>query len=350
MEGEYWAPDLAIPPGTSSSLNEPTRPPCAIAFRSACKEEDPDKQQVYLDAANRHALEATPEMCANCLGRPVVDIVCALPGPQHPQNERFNLSLETLRTILDELGGAATRLRKLLKEDGKLSSNNALDNIIRWAFHSKGIPQHGRIEPQEDIELPPTIETVKDPRDKAYLEEDPLSAQDGIITPPLGEVEEAILIGDTVPDPRHTVNKAKYEKEDRKPCATLLAQAFKERTTTRETWQAQNIPLEPGSRSPIDHSGSEATYRKAIGQTKTATKEDCDRCLKRENCPILNNVEFKRLSDTTNKPSKLPDGKTIKTQVVMVEITSGRPRSFFSTSELNVLDKKLKKRVEEGER
>ncbi len=337
------------PPAPTGLPTEPVRPSCAIALNSAIQEDDAEVRGKLLASANEHALKATPEMCANCLGRPAVEIICPLPSPQHPQQERFKLSLEKFNRLVENLAiSSLWRFTRLLTNE-RVSSGHVYDPMIRRVLHYEGIPQIGNLGPNVDYPELPTIDTVPDPRDKMDIENEKKKDEpdeERILVEAV--LEEAIMQGDTVPDPRGLLSRPIFESEARRACAKLLAQALKERRETREFWKAQNLPLAQGSRHMIDHSANEKTYRRAVSLTGSATKEDCDSCLKRDICPLTNQVEFKRLSDTTNRMSEVENGVEIRTQDVMVEILKGKPRTLFTIEILEALDRKLRKRAEEA--
>lgn len=310
---------LGGPPGPSpegEAQQEPARPSCASDLRGCIKSDSPAEKKRLLDGANRHAREATIEMCQDCLGREAVTIVCILPGPQHPEENRFDLTKEQLDEVVKELGiTAGHRFRSLLTKP-EVSPNPALDTEIRAVLHRLGFPQIGDIVFRPDADPP----------------------------------GDEFLDRNTVPDPRPAeAREDRYpEAEERPVCASLLVRAYTERRQVIDQWGDDNLHKEPKERQPMNHEVDERTYQAAIDATISATEEDCTKCLKRDLCPILNAVEFEKLFNSTGKSSQVPDGEKFKTTEVVVSILKGTPRAKVLPIKLELTEQKLGRRVVEA--
>lgn len=315
MNGEPTVPPPQPP--RLEARGEPLRPSCAIHLGNALGEKDPVKRGLELEQANEHSRDTTIDKCLNCLGRPAVDIVCPLPGPQHPKGQKFDLQQDKLDEILKELEGARIRLRKLLTKNGSPTSNPVFDTIIRRVLHFSGIPQIGSIKAPH----PSAVDQRPEPNNTESR----------------------------APNHPNKVNLA-YEGvlEERPECASRLRESLAQRALTIEQWSIHNLPLDKRFRQPIDHSISERTYARAIDLTKQVDEENCASCLRKDLCPLVNGVKLKKLYDTTNKTSHLSSGLELKTQDVIVEITRGRPKTSLPQDALNKTEDKLYKRALEA--
>jgi len=303
------------PPIEESSAEAP-RPSCAIHLANSIEEKDPDKSAEELEQANTHSREARIEQCKICLGRPAVNIVCPLPGPQHPEGQIGDLSYRSLEEILNDLEGTKRRLVKLLRRSEQPSANPFFDMTIRRTLHLNGIPQVGSIRAPH----PSAAEEVEKPPPQSHNRE--------TRPPRVSLVYEGVL-------------------EERPPCAGRLVTALGQRAFTIERWGIDNLPLDEKFRKPIDHSASEKTYAKGIQEAQLAPKEQCEKCFHRDLCPLVAGVSLKKLYDTTNRTSVLPSGLEFKVKEVILEIGKGRPRDSLPQDIMNETDDKLSKKVKE---
>ncbi len=317
---------------TALSATLPTRPPCSIALLSY----EEDRKLRYLEAANYHAHRATPEQCADCLG--TASITCILPGAQHSEELKTDLTPQAAEDVFKELGkeaAALSRIKRVLRKGKEVVANTVLDAQVRGILHLAGFPQTERIETRSFNPLAtelPIIPTVPDPRPSEVVAAEKKAREEAAQKQDLQERQkESIAI-------------------DRPACASTLVVAYFERETCINKWSERNLGPDRGDkRAPIDHTKDEETYERSKGMAQFADPEsNCSTCLTADLCPIRNNVEFKTLFDSIRRKSKLESGEEIRTAKTIIEILSGKTRSEVDALTIAGVNKKLEKRVQEA--